>query len=81
MANAKQNVDAMQDLRKLDKEQLLKKIADLRKELVEQQRANRAGELPSTAVIAKIRKNIARGLTVLSEKAQAPEQAQKEQEK
>lgn len=81
MADSKKKTDTMEDLRKLDKQQLTTKIADLRKELVEQQRANRAGELPNSTVITKIRKNIAKCLTVINEAPQDAKPAQEEQEK
>lgn len=82
MAEAKKKVNVIDEYRKLDDKALVTKIADLRKELVEQHRANKAGELPSAAVITKTRKSIAKAMTVLQEKAQAPaEAAQKEQEK
>ncbi len=81
MAGTKKKVNVIEDFRKLDEKQLVTKIADLRKELVEQHRANKAGELPSTAVIGKIRKDIAKASTVLSEKFQASSEAQKEQKK
>lgn len=78
MAEAKK-VKAVADFRAMDEKALTQKVADLRKELVEQQRAHKAGELPSSAVLGKIRKDIATALTVLKEKALAGEQ--KEQEK
>lgn len=80
MADAKKaKLNVLEDFRKMDAATLESKIADFRKELVEQHRAHKAGELASTAVLAKIRKNIAKALTVLSEKAAEP--AQKEEEK
>lgn len=81
MADAKKaKVNVIADYRTLDEKQLVEKIADLRKEMVEHHRANKAGELPSTAAIAKTRKSIAKALTVLREKAQVVP-AQKEEEK
>jgi ribosomal protein L29 len=81
MADAKKaKLNVLEDFRKMDTQAIESKIADLRKELVEQHRANKAGELPSTAAIAKTRKEIAKALTVLSEKA-AVAPAQKEEEK
>lgn len=77
MADAKK-VKAVVAFRELDQKALETKVAELRKELVEQQRSHKAGELPSPAVIGKTRKSIATALTVLSEKAS---QAPKEQEK
>ncbi len=81
MAEAKKaKVNVIEDFRTLDEAKLVEKIADLRKDLVEQHRANKAGELPSTSAIAKTRKSIAKAMTVLSEKAVAAP-AQKEEEK
>ena len=81
MASPKKKVDVLQEFRNLNSQELQTKVADLRKELVEQHRANKAGELPSAAAITKTRKSIAKALTVLAEKAQAEPQAQEEQEK
>ena len=79
MAKVKTNL--LTQLRELDDQALVKKIAELRKELVEHHRANAAGEIASTAVINKTRKAIAKALTVLAEKkrqaVEAP--AQKEE--
>ena len=81
MAEAKKaKVNVLEDFRKLDESKLVEKIADLRKELVEQHRAHKAGELPSPAAIAKTRKSIAKAMTVLGEKAVAAP-APKEEEK
>lgn len=81
MAEAKKaKVNVIADYRNMDEKQLVEKIADLRKEMVDTNRAHKAGELPSTAAIAKLRKNVAKAMTVLNEKAtKAP--AQKEEEK
>lgn len=79
MAELKKKVNVLEDLRKMDTKELTTKIADLRKELVEQHRANKAGELPSAMAIAKTRKSIAKALTVLAEQTRA--QAAQEQEK
>ena len=78
MADAKKKVNVIADLRALDNTALVAKIADLRKELVEQHRAHKAGELPSAAAITKTRKSIAKAMTVLAEQTAA--KAQKEQE-
>lgn len=81
MADAKTaKVNIMEDFRKMDDKALVEKIADLRKEMVEQHRAHKAGELASPAVLNKIRKNIAKAMTVLSEKAATTPQKE-EQEK
>lgn len=81
MADAKNaKVNVMEDFRKMDNKALVEKIADLRKEMVEQHRAHKAGELASPAVLNKIRKNVAKAMTALSEKAAVPAQKE-EQEK
>jgi ribosomal protein L29 len=79
---ATQKVNALADFRSMSTADLVTKIADSRRELVEQHRANKAGELPSAAVIAKTRKEIAKAMTVLAEKSREVEAAEpKEQEK
>ncbi len=78
MAEAKK-VNVVQDFRKMETADLLTKVAELRKELVEQHRANKASELPSVSVITKTRRSIAKAMTVLAQKTR--EEAQKEQEK
>lgn len=87
MADKKQKLKSIEQLRTLDKNGLVNKIAELKTQLVEQQRSHAAQELPSAAVIGKTRKEIAQTLTVLKEMtlnenlaASAPE-AQKEEEK
>ena len=79
MADAKKKLTVIEELRALDEKALVTKIADLRKETVEQHQAHAAGELPSPAAITKTRKAIAKAMTVLKEKQAAP--APKEQEK
>jgi ribosomal protein L29 len=82
MADAKKKVNVLADFRSMSDTDLVTNIADLRKELVEQHRANKAGELPSAAAIAKTRKSIAKAMTVLTEKSQEVQsEAPKEQEK
>lgn len=82
MADTKKKVNALEGFRTMNTADLVTKIADLRKELVEQHRANKAGELPSAAVIAKTRKEIAKVMTVLAEKSREVATAEpKEQEK
>jgi ribosomal protein L29 len=81
MADVRQaKVNVMEDFRKLDEKALHNKIAELRKEMVDTHRAHKAGELASPAVIGKIRKNVAKAMTALNEKAAAPAQKE-EQEK
>lgn len=81
MADAKNKTKPVQDFRTMDEATLQAKLAELRKELVEQHRANAAQELPSPAVIRKTRKEIAKTLTILREKRQQPVAEVKEQEK
>lgn len=81
MADAKKaKVKVVEDFRKMEVKDLETKVADFRKELVEQRRAHKAGELPSPAAIAKTRRSIAKAMTVLGEKAAAVK-VQKEEEK
>jgi len=56
------------ELRALSKEELQKKLAELRKSLFDLRMKLRTGRLDSTADIGKTRKEIARTLTVLREK-------------
>lgn len=63
------------DFRAMESAEIITNIAELRKELVEQYRAHKAGELPNPAVVAKTRRSIAKALTILAEKRN------KEQEK
>jgi ribosomal protein L29 len=86
MADKKQQskaTDTLEDLRKLDNKALETKVAELKKELVEQHRANAAQELPNPAVIGKTRKQIARALTLLQANKQAtpPAADNKEEDK
>jgi ribosomal protein L29 len=68
-------LESLEDLRKLDSKALETKVAELKKELVEQHRANAAQELPNPAVIGKTRKQIARALTLLQASKQAEQPA------
>lgn len=81
MAEKKQTQKAEQDLRTLDTQGLTAKVAELKQQLVEQQRAHAAQELPGTHVIRKTRKDIARALTLLGEVERKPQEAQKEEVK
>lgn len=82
MADAKKaKVNVMEDFRKMDAQTLVTNIADLKKEMVEQHRAHKAGELASPAVLSKIRKNIAKAMTALSEKSAAPAQNKEEEQR
>lgn len=66
MAEKKQ-LKPLAELRTLDATALEQKISELRAQLVEQQRAHAAQELPSTAAITKLRKQIAQAHTLLGE--------------
>lgn len=82
MADAKKaKLNVVEDFRKMDEKTLVEKIADLRKEMVEQHRAHKAGELASPAALNKIRKNVAKAMTVLAEKQAATPAQKEEQEK
>lgn len=82
MAEAKKKPNVIEELRALDDKALVTKIADLRKESVEQHQAHATGELPSAAAITKTRKAIAKAMTILREKQAADAKAlAKEQEK
>ena len=78
MADKKQKLKLIQELRALDEKQLTERIATARKTLVEHHRSLAAQELPSTAVIRKTRKEVAVALTVMGEKRRA-DHAQKEE--
>lgn len=79
MAEKKQKVSLVVELRKLDEQGVINKVAELKKQLVEQQRAHAAQELPSAHVIRKTRKEIATALTILGEAKRIP--VQKEEDK
>lgn len=77
MADSKKKT-VKKDFRAMSEADLQKQLTELRADLVEHRKANAMQELPSPAVIAKTRKDIARTLTMLREKQTAPA---KEQEK
>ncbi|ACP38180.1 MAG: 50S ribosomal protein L29 [Saccharolobus sp.] len=58
----------LEELRKMEKGELLKKVDELRLELMKLRVQARMGTLKNTASIRNTRKDIARILTVLSEK-------------
>ncbi|WP_338601106.1 50S ribosomal protein L29 [Sulfolobus tengchongensis] len=58
----------VEELRKMEKEDLLKRLEELRLELIKLKVQARMGTLKNTASIKNTRKDIARILTVLSEK-------------
>lgn len=78
MADKKQKLNVVEELRKLDGQALNNKIAELKKQLVEQQRAHAAQELPSAHVIRKTRKEIATALTILGEAKRMPAEKKEE---
>ena len=71
MADVKKT-KAQADFQALDAKELTSKVAELKKQLVEQHRALAAQELPNPNVLRKTRKDIARALTALRHKAKAP---------
>jgi ribosomal protein L29 len=81
----KQRVKALTELRTLDEAALVKKVAELKKELVEAHRGNAAGELPNPRAIGKLRKQIAQAFTLLTAKRREAKAAKfakaKEEEK
>jgi ribosomal protein L29 len=79
MAEKKQKVSIAEELRKLDEQGVINKVAELKQQLVEQQRAHAAQELPSAHVIRKTRKEIATAMTILGEAKRNP--VQKEEDK
>ncbi len=79
MADKKQKLSTVEELRKLDEQALTSKIAELKVQLVEQHRALAAQELPGSHVIGKTRKEIAKAMTILGEAKRAAPSAQKEE--
>lgn len=78
MADKKQKQSITQELRALDEQALQNKLAELKKELVEQHRAHAAQELPGSHLIGKTRKQIAIANTLLAEaKRKAPQKEEK----
>lgn len=57
------------ELAKLSREDLMKKVAELKSEQVEQKRSRAAGELANPHAIKKTRRTVAVALTLLSAKA------------
>ncbi|HEU5187462.1 MAG TPA: 50S ribosomal protein L29 [Candidatus Saccharimonadales bacterium] len=77
MAETTKKTKSIKDFRGMDEKALQTKIAELRAHLAEHHRSLSANELPSTSVIAKTRKDIAKALTVMGEHRRQ----EKEQEK
>ncbi len=65
------------ELRKMQKEELTKKLEELRIELIKLRAQARMGTLKNTSSIRNTRKDIARILTVLSEIKRRPSQQTK----
>ena len=65
------------ELQPLSRQDLEKKVAELRKELAEQKRARAAGELMNAHAIKKTRRSIAIALTLM---AQAASETDKKEE-
>jgi ribosomal protein L29 len=78
MADKKQKLKTVEELRTLDEQALTSKLAELKQQLVEQHRAHAAQELPSAHVIGKTRKEIAQILTLLGEAKRQPAQKKEE---
>lgn len=76
---AKSKQDTVAELRSLDEQALTTKLAELKKQLVEQHRAHAAQELPGSHVIGKTRKQIAIVMTLLSESKRTASAQQKEE--
>lgn len=77
MAESTKKIKSIVDFRGMSQQDLQTKIAELRAQLTEHHRSLSANELPSTSVIGKTRKDIAKALTVLGEQRRQ----EKEQEK
>jgi large subunit ribosomal protein L29 len=56
------------EIRDLDDRELLKKVAELRKEVFGLRFANATGELDDTAGLGRAKRDLARGLTVARER-------------
>ena len=80
MADSKKS-KPIDELRGLDSNALTQKIAELKKQLVEQQRANAANELPNPKAITATRRQIARAETVRAQVQGDAATAAKEEEK
>lgn len=71
MADVKKKKSVIADFRALDVSALQTKVAELKQQLAEHYRSLAAGELANPSVIRKIRKDIAKALTIANEKARA----------
>ncbi len=79
MADSKKKMKLLDELRALDDKQLAVRVQAAREQLAEHYRSLAAQELPSSAVIRKVRKEVATTLTVLGEKQRSV--LKKEEEK
>ncbi len=68
------------DIRKMDPEERLRKLAELRLELIKLRMQARVGTLSNTARIRNIRRDIARILTIMREEELAREEVFEEEE-
>lgn len=68
------------DIRKMDPEERLKKLAELRLELIKLRMQSRIGTLSNTARIRNIRRDIARILTIMREEELAQKSVLEEEE-
>ncbi|RLG83736.1 MAG: 50S ribosomal protein L29 [Thermoprotei archaeon] len=68
------------DIRKMDSEERLRKLAELRLELIKLRMQARVGTLSNTARIRNIRRDIARILTIMREKERSQEEVFEEEE-
>lgn len=68
------------DIRKMDPEERLKKLAELRLELIKLRMQSRIGTLSNTARIRNIRRDIARILTIMREEELAQKTVLEEEE-
>jgi len=68
------------DIRKMDPEERLRRLAELRLELIKLRMQARVGTLSNTARIRNIRRDIARILTIMREEELAREEVFEEEE-
>ena len=68
------------DIRKMDPEERLRRLAELRLELIKLRMQARVGTLSNTARIRNIRRDIARILTIMREEELAGEEVFEEEE-
>ena len=68
------------DIRKMDPEERLRKLAELRLELIKLRMQARVGTLSNTARIRNIRRDIARILTIMREEELTQEEVFEEEE-